>query len=190
VIKSKIRRLLGSEDFEQCLEIFKLKERHSGITKMSLEKFNNSYKKYFELNERYYVFGFFNDKQLTSWVAIAFFNWHEERSWAIINLLTRNFRNYFKWQDSEIQNLIAHAFNFAEDKYYYIYYYTVTKRIKKVYERQWTKEFSLRYEHITEIEIPPNTIPDDKLFWKLMGEELKSDTVIIKKRILKEEHKK
>ena len=56
-----------------------------------------------------------------------------------------------------------------------------------VYERQWKKSESHRYDHILLEVVPPNTKPVYELYWKLMGSTVKPDPMVFKKRTLKPE---
>jgi hypothetical protein len=61
-----------------------------------------------------------------------------------------------------------------------------------VYERQIQKTQYIpigRYEYIELATIPANTKPEKILYWKLMGEQMKPDTIIIKKRVLKPQYR-
>jgi hypothetical protein len=81
------------------------------------------------------------------------------------------------------------VFNLAESKKYYEYYYSVGERISTVYEKQYRKNNFMqtgRYDLIELDRVPANTQPTTDLYWKLMGKEIKPDTIIIKKRILRD----
>jgi hypothetical protein len=89
--------------------------------------------------------------------------------------------------------LIKAAFALAEEQQFYEYYYTVSERVQHVYERQWARNKFVqtgRYELQTIGEIEPNTQPSVDLYWRLLGQEVRPDKMIIKKRILRPELRK
>lgn len=186
-----VKRLLGNEDFLKCLEISKIKPRVGGTVPISDVSFKDTFTKYFENNENSYIFGCFEEDELISWIAIGF---GESQSlgkfWVISSLYTTRFTTYFSFNNEEIGLLIKTAFEVAESKKYYEYYYTVSSRISTVYEKQIQKNKFIpigRYDYKELKTIPANTKPDSKLIWRLMGQETKPDDTIVKKRILREQ---
>lgn len=188
-----VERLLGTERFDECFEISKLHPRNAGTKPASLEVFLEKYKKYFEDTDDYYALGCIEDGKVISWIAVAFIeNKARGKFWVIPLLYTTRFTNYFTFNNEEIGLLIKTAFELAESKKYYEYYYSVSERIATVYEKQFKKNKYLplgRYDFIELDRVPANTYPTTDLYWKLMGQEIKPDTIIIKKRILKEEYR-
>jgi hypothetical protein len=111
------------------------------------------------------------------------------RFWVITTLYTTRFTTYFSFNQEEIGLLIKEAFHLAESKKYYEYYYSVSERIATVYESQYRKNKYVqtgRYDLVELDRVPANTQPTTDLYWKLMGQELKPDAIIIKKRVLRE----
>ena len=190
----RVERLLGDTMFEKCLKIAQLKPRTAGTTSISIDAFKAQYNSYFELNDQYFILGCFNEIDLVSWVAIGFKddpnnNYH---FWAIVGLYTTKFVQLFSFNTPEIGLLIKEAFILAESKNFYQYYYCVSKRIQKVYETQIQKTKYIpigRYDYFEVAVIPANTRPTSELQWRLMGQELKPDEIIIKKRVLKLEYR-
>jgi hypothetical protein len=189
-----VERLFGKEHFLKCLEIFKIRPRVGGTVPISNETFIDTYTKYFENNDHSCAFGCFENDELISWIAIGFGDTkHTGRFWVISSLYTTRFTTYFSFNNEEIGLLIKTAFEFAESKKYYEYYYTVSSRISKVYETQIRKNKFIpigRYDFIELDEIPANTKPSTELYWKLMGQETKPDPTIVKKRVLLPEFRK
>lgn len=185
-----VKRLSGDEHFKKCLEIYKIKQRVGGTVPISTEVFKDTFAKYFENNENSHVFGCFEKDELISWIAIGFGeSQNTGKFWAITALYTTRFTSYFSFNNEEIGLLIKTAFEVAESKKYYEYYYTVSSRISKVYETQIQKNKFIpigRYDYKELKTIPPNTKPDSELIWRLMGQETKPDEIIVKKRILRE----
>jgi hypothetical protein len=186
----KVERLLGEEYFKECLAITKLRDRVSGTKPVSEEVLNELYKKYFEENDNYYAFGYIEDEKIISWIGISFVeNNFRGRFWVIASIYTTRFSKYFSFNREEIGLLIKAAFNLAESKKYYEYYYSVSERISTVYEKQYQKNNFIqtgRYDLIEIARIPADTQPNIELYWKLMGEETKPDVIIIKKRVLRD----
>jgi hypothetical protein len=110
--------------------------------------------------------------------------------WVISGLYTKNFKSYFSFNHSGIGELIKFAFDYAESRGWYEYYYCTAERVINVYERQWKRSHSHRYEHILLDVVPPNTKPFYELHWRLMGQEVKPVPMIVKKRALKQEFRK
>jgi hypothetical protein len=186
----KVERLLGEEYFNQCFEISKLRPRVAGTTPASLEVFLEKNKKYFDENDDYHILGCIEDSRVISWIAVAFIeNKARGRFWIIPSLYTTKFTNYFTFNNEEIGLLIKAAFQLAESKKYYEYYYSVSQRIATVYEKQIQKNKYIpigRYDYIELDRVPADSQPTTELYWKLMGEETKPDDIIIKKRVLRE----
>jgi hypothetical protein len=186
----KVERLLGEEHFKECLEISRLRSRVSGTKPLPEEVLIELYKKYFEENENYYAFGCIEDGKIISWIGIVLMeNKARGRFWVITTLYTTRFTTYFSFNQEEIGLLIKEAFHLAESKKYYEYYYSVSERIATVYESQYRKNKYVqtgRYDLVELDRVPANTQPTTDLYWKLMGQELKPDAIIIKKRVLRE----
>lgn len=191
----KVKRLLGEEHLEKCFEISKLKSRVGGTKPPDPDGFKEGYSAYFTDNDERYALGCFDGDELISWIAIGFVDMpdYDYHFWAISALYTTRFVQVFSFNNPEIGLLIREAFALAESKEYYEYYYSVSSRISKVYETQIQKTKYIpigRYTYKEVAVIPANTEPDNILFWRLMGQELKPDDIIIKKRILNPEHRK
>ncbi len=191
----KVKRLLGEEYLEKCFEISKIKPKVGGTKPPDSEGFKEGYSLYFTDNDERYALGCFEGNELVSWMAIGFvdipdYNYH---FWAISALYTTRFVQLFSFNNPEIGLLIKEAFAIAESKEYYEYYYSVSSRISKVYETQIQKTKYIpigRYTYKEVAIVEANTQPANILYWRLMGQELKPDDIIIKKRILKHEFRK
>jgi hypothetical protein len=186
--------LLGEEYFNKCLEIFKLKSKISGTTPIDENKFIELFKKYFEEKENYYAIGCLEQNELISWIAITLKeSKNRGKFWVITQLFTTKFTGLFSFNNEEIGLLIKEAFDLAEEKQHYEFYYSVSERIARVYETQISKCKFLtigRYEKIDLDLIPANTMPAIDLYQKILGYETKPDNIIIKKRILKPEFRR
>jgi len=189
-----VKRLVGDEHLFKCSEIYKIKTRISGTTPLSYAIFKSSFAKYFENNDNAYAFGCFENDELISWIALRFIeNKSRGKFWSILALHTTKFTTYFSFNNEEIGLLIKTSFELAESKGYYEYYYSVSSRISNVYERQIQKNKFIpvgRYDYIELEIIPANTQPSVDLYWKLMGQEIKPDSVVIKKRTLRPQFRK
>ena len=149
--------------------------------------------KYFEDNDNCYAFGYFEDDKLISWIAIRFNDTVAYgRFWTITCIYSSKFTNYLDFNNPDIGLLLQQAYQCADEKQYYEYYYCIAERVAGVYERLWCKnKYVTPDRHTKEIVevIPPMTQPDNNLYWRLMGCELKSDSTVIKKRVLKPEYR-
>jgi hypothetical protein len=184
-----VERLLGDHHLLKCLEISKIKSRVSGTTPVSDDAFNTSIAKFFKENDNHYAFGCFENNKLISWIGIVL---KEDdvrgKFWCITSLYTTKFTTHFSFDNEEVGLLIKTVFELAESKKYYEYYYSVSARVSKVYEKKIQKNKfrpSGIYDLVEVATIPANTEPSEDLYWRLMGKELKPDTIIIKKRIMR-----
>jgi hypothetical protein len=184
-------RFLTIDDLPDCMEIASLKSRTAGTVPLTLGGFLAAFEKYFQDDVFYRAIGYFENEKLISFICISMFeNNMRGKFWVIPGLYTRNFKNYFNFKSSGIGDLISHAFNYTESMGWYEYYYCTAERVMNVYERQWKRTHSHRYEHILLDVIPPNTKPFHELHWRLMGQEVKPDPMIFKKRVLRPEFRK
>jgi len=86
------------------------------------------------------------------------------------------------------KDMLIIAFDIAEGRGYYQYFYSIAERLERVYERQWKKNsyaIQGKYDLTTLAVVPANTKPEFELYWRLMGQELKPDNISIKARKLK-----
>jgi len=184
-----VKRLVGTDQLLECFEISKIKNKVGGSTPLSPDRFIARYTSYFENNEDRYALGSFQDGKLISWVSIGFYESKMRgKFWAITGLFTTVFEERFSFSRPEFGLLFKRAFEIAEEKGYFQYFYCIAERLERVYERQWKKNpwgFNGRYDLITLDVVPANTKPQYELYWGLMGEELKPDNIVIKARKLK-----
>ena len=188
-------QLLTINNFDPAMKIAQLKSKNGGTTNLSLIDLESRLSKYFYTKnlDHCVAIGCFDGNELISWVAIGFAETKAKgRYWAITSLYTTKFTNFFSFNNPEIGLLIKHAFEIAESRKYYQYYYSIAERVSKVYETQIQKTTYIpigRYDYIEIERIPPNTQPESSLYWLLIGAVLKPDTMIIKKRVLREEYR-
>jgi len=184
-------KLLTLEYLPDCMEIAALKNRTGGTVPLTLQGFIDAFEKYFLDDKFYRAVGYFEDDTLVSFLCISMFeNNMRGKFWVISGLYTRNFKNYFNFKNAGIGDLINYAFSYTESMGWYEYYYCTSERVMNVYERQWKRSNSHRYEHILLDVVPPNTKPYYELYWRLIGQEVKPDPMVFKKRVLKPEFRK
>lgn len=130
--------------------------------------------------------GYFEDDKLISWINIGFYeNNMRGKFWVITGLFTSVFGERFSFSRPEFGLLLKQAFEITEERGYFQYFYCVSERLERVYERQWKKNpwgFNGVYELTTLAVVPANTKPEFELYWRLMGQELKPDNIVIKSR--------
>jgi hypothetical protein len=188
-------KILTDQDYRDALKIASLKSNTTGRSAVSLETLNNKLSRYFikENEDDCLAIGCFDRDELISWIAIIFVeNKSKGRYWAITSLYTTKFTNFFSFNNPEIGLLIKHSFEIAESRKYYQYYYSIAEKVAKVYETQIQKTTYIpigRYDYLEVERIPPNTQPESPLYWLLIGGTLKPDTMIIKKRVLREKYR-
>jgi hypothetical protein len=189
----KVERLAGEKQFNECVAISKLRSKIGGTKPITEESFIEKHQKYFESNDNFHAIGCVENDKIISWIAIAFTeNKTRGRFWVITSLYTTKFTSYFSFNNEEIGLLIKASFELAESKKYYEYYYSIGESVSSVYEKQIQKNKYIpigRYDYIELDRIPANTQPSVDLYWKLIGQELKPDNIIIKKRVLRSEFK-
>ena len=184
-------KLLTVEYLPDCMEIASLKNRTGGSVPLTLEAFESTFEKYFLDDKFYRAIGYFENNILSSFICISMFeNNMRGKFWVIPGLYTRDFKNYFSFKTSGMGDLINYAFDYTESMGWYEYYYCTSERVMNVYERQWKRSNSHRYEHVLLDVLPPNTKPYYELYWRLIGQEVKPDPMIFKKRVLKPEFRK
>ena len=179
-------RVLNEMDVDDCYQIFMSKDNIK-------ERFWNNYLKYFEQSKDRFAFGYFEDGILQSWLLQAFLQRKSDgkRYWVISYLSVRETKGIFSFNNPEIGLLVKAAFENAEANRYYSYYYIVPEKQTNAYERQWKNNkwgFNGRY-HLTTIDtIPAHTRPLDKMYWRLMGEEMRDYNIVVKARELGRQH--
>ena len=184
-------KILTTHDFQACVDMVGVKPRTSGTTPVNKEDFIDTHYQYFNNLENRYALGYFEENTLICFLCLGFFvNNLRGKFWAIPSLYTTRFKNYFNFKDADTGELLKSAFEFAESKGYYEFYYSISERVMNVYERQWQRNSFMpvgRYELTTLDTVSANTRPEHDLYWKLMGNQLKPDNIVIKKRVLKEQ---
>jgi hypothetical protein len=175
------------------MEMSRLKSRVGGTTPTNSDNWESHYIQFFDGTENRYAMGYFEDNKLQTFICILL---HENKArgkfWLIWAFFSRKFNNFFNFNDSDKGLLLKEAFSFAESKGYYEYYYWVSKRISKVYERQWLRNNFMktgRYDLIDLDVVPANTIPEVDLYQKMLLNTTKPDDIYFKKRVLKEKYR-
>jgi hypothetical protein len=184
----EVREITNSVEYEkECKDIVLSRNKIGGTTPISAER-------YLELREEAksnnsVVIGYFEDSKLISWIEIGF---HESKMrgkfWVISNFFSSVYTSYFSFNRPEFGMLFKAAFEIAESRGYFQYFYCIAERLERVYERQWKKNtyaIQGKYELTTLDIVPANTKPEFELYWRLMGQELKPDNIVIKSRKLK-----
>lgn len=181
-------KLLNEEYLYYCLDVAASETRVSGTTPLSGEAQKENFKKFFTDVDKYSVIGYFDNEKLVSWIILGFYDTEKYgKFWVITNLFSTNKREFFNFVNPEISELMRAAFMQAEERGFFKYFYCVSERISKVYEKQWGKRNPLNYHGVYKLEdvavIPANTVPESELFWGLMGREIRPHDMYIKARI-------
>lgn len=187
-------RELTMTDLPAASSMVGVKPRTSGTVPISKNDFLEGFSMYFAGSDTMKSFGYFENDELICFVCVGFFESNMRgKFWVIPALYTKNFKQVFNFKDPDMASLLKYVFEFAENNYYYEFYYSVAERIVNAYERQWQRNSVMpvgRYDLITLDKVPAFTKPEFELYWRLMGEEEKPDTIVIKKRVLKEQYRK
>jgi hypothetical protein len=178
-------RVLSTEYTDECVKIALSNKKIGGTRPVSAEQV---WQTLAESDNMMHI-GYFENDKLISWVGIGFYeNKMRGKFWVITGLYTTVFKERFSFSRPEFGLLFKRAFEIAEEKEYFQYFYCVAERLERVYERQWKKNpwgFNGRYELVTLDVVPANTKPEYELYWRLMGKQLKPDNIVIKARKLK-----
>lgn len=181
---------LTKDDIPFCLSVISQHYKVSGTTPLDSDKQAAYIDSCIDNPENYYVFGYFDNEELISWMTIGFFEGEKYgKFWIILNLYSTRKRGYFSFKNPEISDLLATAFNLAEAQGVYQYFYCVSEKIARVYEAQWAKKNPMNYHNVYELKdlavIPANTVPKSNMFWGMMGKEMRPHAMYIKARIKK-----
>jgi hypothetical protein len=191
----EVREITDNHEYEEiCKQIIFSRKKIGGTTPISPEQYNILTEQAQSNNT--ITLGYFKDETLISWINIGFYESKMRgKFWVISNFFSSVYTSYFRFDRPEFGLLFKAAFDIAESKGYNQYFYGIAERLDRVYERQWQKNphaIQGKYELTTLAVVPANTKPEFELYWRLMGQELKPDNIVIKSRKLKgyESHNK
>ena len=183
-----VREITGNQEYEERRkQIVLSRKKISGTTPISPDRYQTLQEESKSKDD--VIIGYFDDDKLISWISIGF---HESKMrgkfWIISNFFSSVYTSYFNFNRPEFGMLFKAAFEVAEGRGYYQYFYSIAERLERVYERQWKKNsyaIQGKYDLTTLAVVPANTKPEFELYWRLMGQELKPDNIAIKARKLK-----
>jgi len=184
----EVRDITGNYEYEEiCDQVFFSRKKISGTSPMSIEQYQILREQSKSNNS--VTIGYFEDGKLISWITIGFYESKMRgKFWVISNFFSSVYTSYFNFNRPEFGMLFKAAFEVAEGRGYYQYFYSIAERLERVYERQWKKNsYAIQGKHdlTTLAVVPANTKPEFELYWRLMGQELKPDNIAIKARKLK-----
>jgi hypothetical protein len=185
---TEVFEITGNYEYEElCKQIIFSRKKISGTAPISIERYQVHREEAKSNNS--VVLGYFEDGKLISWITIGFYESKMRgKFWVISNFFSSVYSSYFSFNRPEFGMLFKKAFEIAEGRGYYQYFYSISQRLERVYERQWKKNsyaIQGKYELTTLAVVPANTKPEFELYWRLMGQELKPDNIVIKSRKLK-----
>ena len=185
---TELREITDNQEYvEICKQIVLSCKKISGTTPISPERYQ-AIQEASNANDSVTI-GYFEDDKLISWVTIGFYESKMRgKFWVISNFFSSVYTSYFNFNRPEFGMLFKAAFEVAEGRGYYQYFYSIAERLERVYERQWKKNsyaIQGKYDLTTLAVVPANTKPEFELYWRLMGQELKPDNIAIKARKLK-----
>ena len=184
----EVRDITGNYEYEEiCDQVFFSRKKISGTSPISPERYQ-ALREESKSNDAV-VIGYFEDGKLISWITIGFYESKMRgKFWVISNFFSSVYTSYFNFNRPEFGMLFKAAFEVAEGRGHYQYFYSIVERLERVYERQWRKNsyaIQGKYDLTTLAVVPANTKPEFELYWRLMGQELKPDNIVIKSRKLK-----
>jgi len=183
-----VREITGNQEYEERRkQIVLSRKKISGTTPISPERYQTLQEESKSKDD--VIIGYFEDDELISWITIGFYESKMRgKFWVISNFFSSVYTSYFNFNRPEFGMLFKAAFDIAEGRGYYQYFYSIAERLERVYERQWKKNsyaIQGKYDLTTLAVVPANTKPEFELYWRLMGQELKPDNIAIKARKLK-----
>jgi hypothetical protein len=181
----EVREITGHQEYEElCKQIVLSRKKIGGTTPISPEQY--ALLKVESQSNNTATIGYFDDDKLISWITIGFYESKMRgKFWVISNFFSSVYTSYFNFNRPEFGLLFRAAFDIAEGRGYYQYFYSISQRLERVYERQWKKNsyaIQGKYELTTLAVVPANTKPEFELYWRLMGKETKPDNIVIKSR--------
>jgi hypothetical protein len=185
---TSVREITGDQKYEERRKQIVLScKKISGTTPISPERYRVLQEESKSKDD--VIIGYFEDDELISWITIGFYESKMRgKFWVISNFFSSVYTSYFNFNRPEFGMLFKAAFEVAEGRGYYQYFYSIAERLERVYERQWKKNsyaIQGKYDLTTLAVVPANTKPEFELYWRLMGQELKPDNIVIKARKLK-----
>jgi hypothetical protein len=185
---TSVREITGDQEYEERRKQIVLScKKISGTTPISPERYRVLQEESKSKDD--VIIGYFEDDELISWITIGFYESKMRgKFWVISNFFSSVYTSYFNFNRPEFGMLFKAAFEVAEGRGYYQYFYSIAERLERVYERQWKKNsyaIQGKYDLTTLAVVPANTKPEFELYWRLMGQELKPDNISIKARKLK-----
>ena len=183
-----VREITGNQEYEERRkQIVLSRKKISGTTPISPDRYQTLQEESKSKDD--VIIGYFEDDELISWITIGFYESKMRgKFWVISNFFSSVYTSYFNFNRPEFGMLFKAAFEVAEGRGYYQYFYSIAERLERVYERQWKKNsyaIQGKYDLTTLAVVPANTKPEFELYWRLMGQELKPDNIAIKARKLK-----
>ena len=183
-----VREITGNQEYEERRkQIVLSRKKISGTTPISPERYQTLQEESKSKDD--VIIGYFEDDELISWITIGFYESKMRgKFWVISSFFSSVYTSYFNFNRPEFGMLFKAAFEVAEGRGYYQYFYSIAERLERVYERQWKKNsyaIQGKYDLTTLAVVPANTKPEFELYWRLMGQELKPDNIAIKARKLK-----
>lgn len=182
-------KLCGPEHLDQAVAITNLKSKHSGVEKPWQLDYAPILGKYLSPNSHHLTIGVFDGDELVSFLCSAFWR-RNDPSWFIVFLFTKRFGNQFSFNRPEIGLLLKAAFEIAEHRHYWKYYYSISKKHETVYDTLWRKNTYVdlgKYNLKIEEEVPAYSAVQRDRYWRLLGSRTYDTDMVIKSRILKKE---
>jgi hypothetical protein len=173
----------------QAIAMTALKDKVGGAERPYQLSYEPILKKYVSSNSHYLMLGAFEGEELIAFICIAFWRINDP-AWFIVYMFTKVFSPTFSFKRPEIGLLIKTAFEIAEHRHYWKYYYSIAKKHEVVYDKLWQRNTFVstgRYDLKIEVEVPAETPIERERFWRLIGSRVYEVDVVIKSRVLKPE---
>mgnify|MGYP000293692471 CR=1 FL=1 len=187
-------KILSSHDYAVAMEILDLKEKAGGMQKPNNITLHSIFLKYFVGDsDQCIALGYFEEDKLISWVTLRFIYSLKNKfvnTWNITGMFSSKFDNMFSFNRPEIGLLIKTAFEIAEHRHCWKYYYTISTSHQYLYDRLWKKNNYLptgRYTTVIEQTVDPLDFHIKRYYADIIGTRDYNDEFVIKRRMLNPE---
>lgn len=180
--------IIGREYLPQIIQMHRLKTRMGGIIKPEEQADDVRFlDKYFTESREHLLLGAITDGVLTSCLSVIFSTVKQQPAWVIGSMLTKEFNSTFRFHQHDLNALVKTAFEIAERRGCRTYYYAIASKFAKIYAAKWQKNNLVpvgRYELFVDAVVPPDSEPENRFYWNLIGRRRVPIEVTINRREL------
>lgn len=165
--------IIGREYLPQIMQMHRLKSRMGGIIKPE-ERVDDAVflEKYFAAGRDHILLGTITNEVLTSCLSVIFSTVKQQPAWVIGSMLTKEFNPTFRFRKHDLNVLVKTAFDIAERRGCRTYYYAIASKFAKIYATKWQENGLVptgRYQLFVDAVLPPDSEPENRFYWNLIG---------------------